>query len=90
MECEFAESPYGGFICGNPFCYDVRIPLQEKEDRQTEPFDAEWRHSLEVFDAAEPTEGLAIAMSSPDLNWRPVAEAHTAFHQELKQSLPSA
>ncbi|MFY0311292.1 hypothetical protein ACFMBG_15485 [Leisingera sp. D0M16] len=58
-ECEFAEIPSGGFVCGNPYSYDVRIPLQEKEDRQIEPFDAEWPHSFEVFDAAEPTEGLA-------------------------------
>ncbi|UWQ48959.1 hypothetical protein K3720_13655 [Leisingera caerulea] len=89
-ECEFAEIPSGGFICGNPFSYDVRIPLQEKADRQTKPFDAEWPHSFEVFDAAEPTEGLAIAMSNPDLNWRPMTEALTEYRQELKRSLPAA
>lgn len=74
FECEFAEIPTAGVFCGNPFSYDVRLPLPEIPDHEPAPFEAEWPHSFRVFDAAEPTECLAAAMSDPDLVWHPLEE----------------
>jgi len=69
-DCEFAEIQSAGFFCGNPRLHDLRLPLREKTDYARPFMGADWPHSLEVFQSAEPTQALAAAMSDPDLYWR--------------------
>ena len=71
-DCGFAQIASGGFFCGYPSLHNVRLPLRDTVDRDDWPSEAEWPHSFRVFEAGEPTDGLAAAMSDASLVWKPL------------------
>ncbi|SEK48342.1 hypothetical protein SAMN05444413_1023 [Roseivivax marinus] len=84
FDCEYAEIRSGGFFCGNPGRYGVRLPLLELPDPDLCHPETDWPHAFIVFDAAEPTIALEAAMSDPKLVWHPLDDVDGAAENRLR------
>jgi hypothetical protein len=81
--CEFAQVEHSEFFSGHPGGQDVRLPLDEVSDWDDAPG---WPDPINEFDAAEPTECFAHALSDPYLTWLPLDE--TASSARPRKVIP--